>query len=105
MALPILTDEQRASALAKAVEVRARRSEVKRLLKQGTATLSGVLKDAAEDEALAKMKVASLLEAMPGVGKTRRIQIMERLQISPDRRVRGLGANQRVALEAEFAGA
>jgi hypothetical protein len=30
---------------------------------------------------------------------------MERLQISPDRRVRGLGANQRVALEAEFAGA
>jgi hypothetical protein len=103
MALPILTDEQRASALAKAVEVRARRSEVKRLLKQGTATLSGVLKDAAGDEALAKMKVASLLEAMPGVGKTRRIQIMERLQISPDRRVRGLGQNQRVALEAEFA--
>jgi ribosomal protein S13 len=51
------------------------------------------------------MKVASLLEAMPGVGKTRRIQIMERLQISPDRRVRGLGINQRVALEAEFAGA
>jgi hypothetical protein len=29
---------------------------------------------------------------------------MERLEISPTRRVRGLGANQRKALEAEFAG-
>jgi hypothetical protein len=28
---------------------------------------------------------------------------MERLEISPTRRVRGLGANQRKALEAEFA--
>jgi hypothetical protein len=27
---------------------------------------------------------------------------MERLEISPTRRVRGLGANQRKALEAEF---
>ena len=29
---------------------------------------------------------------------------MERLEISPTRRVRGLGANQRKALESEFAG-
>ena len=29
---------------------------------------------------------------------------MERLEISPTRRVRGLGANQRKALEAEFSG-
>ena len=29
---------------------------------------------------------------------------MERLEISPTRRVRGLGANQRKALEAEFGG-
>ena len=103
MALPVMTPEARAAGLAKAVKVRARRSEVKKLLKQGTKTLPDVLRDAATDEALAKMKVASLLEAMPGVGKTRRIQIMERLQISQDRRVRGLGQNQRVALEAEFA--
>jgi hypothetical protein len=29
---------------------------------------------------------------------------MERLEISPTRRVRGLGANQRRALETEFGG-
>jgi hypothetical protein len=34
----------------------------------------------------------------------RAAKIMERLEISPTRRVRGLGANQRKALEAEFSG-
>jgi len=50
------------------------------------------------------MKVSSLLEAMPGVGKVRARQIMERLGIAESRRVRGLGANQRSALENEFGG-
>jgi ribosomal protein S13 len=40
---------------------------------------------------------------MPGVGKARAQRIMERLEISPTRRVRGLGAKQRTALEREFA--
>jgi hypothetical protein len=39
------------------------------------------------------MKVVAVLEAMPGVGKVRAQQIMERLEISPSRRVRGLGAS------------
>jgi ribosomal protein S13 len=48
------------------------------------------------------MKVSALLESMPGVGKVRAKQIMERLGIAESRRVRGLGANQRSALEHEF---
>ena len=51
------------------------------------------------------MKVLSLVESMPGVGKVKAGQIMERLQIDAKRRVRGLGANQRQALEDEFAAA
>ena len=51
-----------------------------------------------------KMKVSALLESMPGVGKVRAKQIMERLGIAESRRVRGLGANQRSALESEFGG-
>jgi hypothetical protein len=105
MALPIMTAEQRAEGLEKAKEVRGRRSEVKRLLKQGTMTLPDVLGNAADDEALAKMRVSELIQAMPGVGKTRAAQIMGRLEIAENRRVRGLGTNQRVALEAEFAAA
>jgi ribosomal protein S13 len=51
-----------------------------------------------------KMKVSALLESMPGVGKVRAKQIMEKLGIAESRRVRGLGANQRTALEHEFRG-
>jgi len=40
---------------------------------------------------------------MPGLGKVRARQTMERLSISESRRVRGLGANQLAALQREFA--
>ena len=48
------------------------------------------------------MKVSALLQAMPGVGKVRAKQIMERLGIADNRRISGLGTNQREALEREF---
>jgi ribosomal protein S13 len=51
------------------------------------------------------MKVSALLESLPGVGKVRAKQLMERLGIADSRRVRGLGTNQRAALEREFGGA
>lgn len=105
MALPVLTLEDRAAALAKGVQVRRERAEVKASLKRGTTTLTDVLKDAATNDALAKIKVSALLESMPGVGKVRAGQIMTRLGIAESRRVRGLGANQRAALENEFAAA
>ena len=40
---------------------------------------------------------------MPGVGKVRARKIMEKLDISRSRRVRGLGSKQKDALLAEFA--
>jgi len=39
---------------------------------------------------------------MPGVGKVRAAQIMERIGIAKNRRVGGLGTHQLAALEAEF---
>ena len=103
MPLPTLTPEQRAAALQKAAAVRRRRAEVKNRLKHSGATLSAVLHDGESDEVIGKMKVSAVLEAMPGVGKVRAQRIMEKLNISPTRRVRGLGANQRAALAREFA--
>ena len=104
MALPPLTPDQRAAALEKAAKARKDRAEVKNNLKRGSTTLSAVLKQGQTDDIVGKMKVSSLLEAMPGVGKVRARQIMERLGIAESRRVRGLGANQRSALENEFGG-
>lgn len=102
MTMPTLTPEQRADALAKATLMRKKRSEVKERLRRGAVTLPQVIKDAETSDAIAKMKVTALLTSMPGVGKVRAAQIMERIGIAGNRKVRGLGANQRAALLEEF---
>ncbi|MFZ0323631.1 MAG: integration host factor, actinobacterial type [Actinomycetes bacterium] len=106
MALPPLSPEQRAAALEKAAVARRERAVVKNRLKHSGASLPEVLHEGQSDSdsgrIIGKMKVTALLESMPGVGKVRARQIMERLAISPSRRVRGLGANQIAALEREF---
>lgn len=102
MPLPSLTPEQRAAALAKAAEARRERAEVKNRLKHSGASLSEVLKEGTTNEVIGKMKVAALLESLPGVGKVRATQIMEQIGIAATRRVRGLGTNQVAALEREF---
>jgi hypothetical protein len=104
VALPPLTPEQRAAALEKAAKARKERAEVKNRLKHGAVSLAEVLKDGQTDDVIGKMKVSALLESLPGVGKVRAKQLMERLAIAESRRVRGLGANQRAALEREFGG-
>ncbi|MDQ3307821.1 MAG: 30S ribosomal protein S13 [Actinomycetota bacterium] len=102
MAVPVLTDEQRRAALEKAARVRRERAEVKTRLKRSGASLTDVLRSGDTNEAVAKMKVVDLLQAMPGMGKVRAKSMMQRLQISESRRVRGLGSNQVTALEREF---
>ena len=102
MALPPLTPEQRTAALEKAAIARRERAEVKNRLKHGGTSLANVIKEGQENEIVGKMKVSALLESMPGVGKVRAKQIMERLGISEPRRVRGLGTNQIAALERDF---
>lgn len=102
MALPPLTPEQRSAALEKAAIARRERAEVKNRLKHSGASLTQVIKEGQENEIIGKMKVSALLESLPGVGKVRAKQIMERLGISETRRVRGLGTNQIAALERDF---
>ena len=103
MSLPPLTPEERAAGLEKAARVRRERAEVKDRLKRGHATLPDVLEQSATDDVFGKMKVSALLESMPGVGKVRARQLMERYGIAESRRIRGLGDNQRAGLEHEFA--
>jgi hypothetical protein len=102
MPLPVLTDEQRKQALEKAAVARRKRAELKGQLKSGKLTLTDVLSREGDDT-VGKMKVSTVLESLPGVGKVRARKIMERLDISASRRVRGLGAKQRDSLLGEFA--
>jgi transposase len=104
VALPPLTPEQRAAALERAAEARRARAELKGKLKNASTSLAEVLASAEGDDVIGKLKVATLLESLPGVGKVRATRIMEQVGISPTRRVRGLGVNQRAALVREFSG-
>ncbi|NMX03710.1 integration host factor, actinobacterial type [Mobiluncus mulieris] len=102
MALPPLTAEQRAEALKKAAAARKHRAEIKADLKTRKRTLSQILAAASQDEALSKMKVVSLLEALPRVGTKTAAAVMEEIGISPARRIRGLGPNQTEELIKRF---
>jgi transposase len=103
VALPPLTPEQRQAALEKAAASRRERAEVKNRLKNSGASIVDVLREGQSNEVVGKMRVVDLLQSMPGLGKVRARQLMERLGIAESRRVRGLGAKQVAALEAEFA--
>ncbi len=99
---PSLTPEQRQAALDKAAEARRVRAEVKKKLKDRALSLKELFDLSDTDDTVAKLKVVSVLESLPGVGKVRARRIMQDLDISESRRLRGLGANQRNALLEHF---
>ena len=99
---PQLTPEQRAAALAKAAEARAAMADVKARLKMGSMSLADAL--ASDDASVGKLKVVSMLESLPGVGKVKARRLMDEIGIADNRRVQGLGPQQRAALLEELGG-
>lgn len=97
MALPKLTPEQRADALKKAAKARQERAKLRGEIKSGKMTFAQVMKKSG-DPVVARMRVATLLESLPGFGKAKAAKIMTELEISESRRVQGLGARQREQL-------
>ena len=95
---PSLTPEQRQAALDKAAEARRVRAEVKKKLKDRALSLKELFDVSDTDDTVAKLKVVSVLESLPGVGKVKARRIMEDIGISESRRVRGLGPQQRQSL-------
>jgi signal recognition particle GTPase len=95
---PQLSPEQRQAALAKAAAARRLRAELKDKLKMGTLTLKELLDQASRDESVGKMKVVSVLESLPGLGKVKARRLMADVGISEARRLQGLGDNQRKKL-------
>ena len=101
---PALSPEQRQAALDKAAAARRERAELKEKLKMGSISLKELLQLADSQEVVAKMKVLSVLESLPGVGKVKARRTMEEVGISETRRVRGLGDQQRSKLLDAFPG-
>ena len=101
MALPQLSEEARKEALAKAAAARSARAELRRKVKSGELPIVQAL-EMKDDPVAGKIKVATLLESLPGYGKARVGALMEGLKIDPSRRVKGLGEIQRAALIEHF---
>ena len=93
---PTLTPEQRAAALEKAKEARAARADIKARLKMGSLSLKAALES--DDNNVGKLKVQSMLESLPGVGKVKARKVMDEIGIADNRRIQGLGSQQRQAL-------
>lgn len=93
MAAPTMTPEQRAAALKKAREVRAKRSEVTKKLSMGIMSAADALKKV-EDPIIGRMKVKSFVNALPGYGKVKTEKLLEELGIQETRRIKGLGSRQ-----------
>ena len=96
MPLPKMTDEQRAAALEKAKEARAKRAKLKEDIKSGKLTLTKVLNS--DDEITKKTKVLQILVSLPGVGKVTAQKAMEEIGIAENRRIGGLGSAQKEKL-------
>lgn len=99
---PELSPDQRQAALAKAGAARRLRAELKEKLKMGSTSLPELFGMADTDETVAKMKVLTVLESLPGLGKVKARRLMEELSISETRRIRGLGSQQRETLLKRF---
>ena len=99
---PLLTSAERAAALEAAKQARRSRSAVKEQIKTGELKVLEVIELASTNPAIGKMKVSELIESIPGVGKVRANLILERLEISPSRRIQGLGVLQRQRIRKEF---
>ncbi|MDY6055459.1 integration host factor, actinobacterial type [Micrococcus sp.] len=100
MALRQLSVEERAQARSKALQARQERAALKSAFAAGELSLADVLARADEDPAIGRMRTVDLLQALPGIGEVRAQSIMTACEISPARRLKGLGRRQREALIA-----
>ena len=89
--------------LEKARVVRKRRSEIKDQLKQGKTTIRKLFKDKKlYEEYISGMKVLAVVSSLPGNGKMSAIKVLEELHISPNKKMGGLGKNQKASFFKYF---
>ena len=104
MAVPVLTNEQRIAASAKAVEVRTKRAALRRQLKESKISFNEVLAVVDSDEIVSGMRVVTILESLPGIGKIKAASLMENCDIALSRRMKGLGSSQAQKLRSALNG-
>ena len=95
MALNNLSDSDRRKGLEKARQVRKKRAEIKESLKKGKLNIKSLFKDKKLYADVSNMKVINLISALPGNGRVNALKILKDLKISPNKKIGGLGRNQK----------
>ena len=85
--------DQRREALAHANRVRMQRALLKADLKRGSVSIEALIAD--PPECLTSAKVAEVLMALPGYGRTKVARLLERCHVSARKSVGGLTERQR----------
>lgn len=81
-------------------DLRMDRAEVMDRLKDGSTSLSQALQDAQTYNVISRVRISTLLESIPEIGKTRAREIMDALGIAGPELVRELSAAQQRALRS-----
>jgi guanylate kinase len=95
-----MPEVDRQAANRAAIEARRARAEVKQRLRSGELSPMRALADSREaGSAPATLRVSEFLQTFPAVGEVKAARLLEELQISPRKRLGGLGVHQRERLE------
>ena len=97
---PRLSRRSRRKAGESAVKARQERAKVKELITNGELFFFDLFED--ERKSVKRMKLMDLLQSVPGIGKVRAEIVMGKAQISPSRRIGGVGKRQLEILRQEF---
>ncbi len=97
---PLRSLDQRMEALKRANDIRVRRAQLKRDLKDGRASIEGVLLD--PPEYVETAKVLDMLMAVPKFGRVKAARLLNQCRISQSKTVGGLSDRQRAELVALF---
>ncbi|MBN2073012.1 MAG: hypothetical protein JW770_03590 [Actinobacteria bacterium] len=98
-----MSNSDRMKGLEKARKVRQKRSEIKNQLKKGETDLCMLFKDGEFfDDFISGMKVLSIISALPGNGRVSAMKVLEELNISPHKKIGGLGKKQKENFYKKF---
>ena len=97
---PLRSLDQRMEALARANDIRVRRAQLKKDLKEGHAQIESILLD--PPEYVSTAKVFDMLMAVPKLGRVKAARLLNSCRISQSKTVGGLSERQRAELVSLF---
>jgi hypothetical protein len=93
---PLRSLDQRMEALKRANDIRVRRAQLKKDLKEGRVSIEAILLD--PPEFVSTAKVFDMLMAVPKFGRVKAARLLNQCRISQSKTVGGLSERQRTEL-------